>query len=110
MTKGEKQSFKDFTNQKQLRLSDDPNYQVANLSGDASTDNRQYVTEPIENAEALALTQANSGMFMHPMHDVTQTEQINGDKVLEQLQADLAALDQNYEPDGQHDPNEQQNR
>ncbi|MBL0385727.1 hypothetical protein JJB07_03600 [Tumebacillus sp. ITR2] len=109
MTKGEKQSFKDFTNQKQLRLTEDPNYPVQNLSGDESTDNRQYVTEPIENAQALVATQANSGMFMHPMHDVTQTEQINGDQVLEQLQVQLDEFEKNFEPDGQVDPREEQN-
>ncbi|PWK14897.1 hypothetical protein [Tumebacillus permanentifrigoris] len=109
MTKGEKQSFKDFTNQKQLRETDDPNYPVQHLSGDASTDNRQYITEPKENTMALEAIQANSGMFMHPMHDVTQTDHINGDKVLEQLQTDLDKLEQGFEVDeDRHDPNERQ--
>jgi hypothetical protein len=109
VTKGEKQSFKDFTNQKQLRLTEDPNYPVQHLSGDASTDNRQYITEPEHNTAALEAVQANSGMFMHPMHDVTQTDHINGDKVLEQLQVDLAKLEEGIDAgDGQHDPNERQ--
>jgi hypothetical protein len=113
VTKGEKQSFKDFTNQKQLRLTDDPNYPAQNLSGDASTDNRQYVTEPLENTAAMELLQANSGMFMHPMHDVTQTEQVHGDQVLEALQVQLDELEsemQNNGQDGQIDPNETNNR
>lgn len=97
MTKGDKQSFKDFTNQKQLRLTEDPNYPAQNLAGDASTDNRQFITEPAENTMAMQALQANSGMFMHPMHDVTQTEQVHGDKVLEQLQTDLAKLEAGME-------------
>ncbi|MGZ4135872.1 MAG: hypothetical protein ACXVPC_11990 [Tumebacillaceae bacterium] len=110
MTKGDKQSFRHFTNQKQLKLTEDPNYPAQNLSGDASTDNRQYVTEPFENTAAMEALQAQSGMFMHPMHDVTQTDQVHGDKVLEALQVQLDELEsqmQNNGQDGQIDPNEQ---
>lgn len=107
MTEGKKQSFKDFTNQKQLRLTDDPNYPVQHLSGDASTDNRQYITEDASNTIAMETLQAQSGMFMHPMHDVTQTDQVNGDKVLEALQQQLDEMELQIEGgDGQKDPNE----
>ena len=108
MAEGNKQSFRHFTNQKQLRLSEDPNYPVEHLSGDASTDNRQYITEPAENTIALETVQANSGMFMHPMHDVTQTDQINGDQVLEALQQELDDMERQFEGgDGRIDPNEE---
>lgn len=112
MTKGDKQSFRQFTNQKQLRLTADPNYPVQNLSGDASTDNRQYITEDDANTAAMELLQANSGMFMHPMHDVTQTEQVHGDEVLEALQVQLDELEStmDYGREGQRDPNEQQGK
>jgi hypothetical protein len=107
VTKGKKQSFKDFTNQKQLRLTDDPSFPVQHLSGDASTDNRQYITEDTDNTIAMQTIQANSGMFMHPMHDVTQTDQVHGDKVLEALQQELDALEHEVEGgDGRLDPNE----
>jgi hypothetical protein len=89
VTKGEKQSFRHFANQKQLRLTDDPNYDAGKLSGDMSTDNRQYITEPAENTIAMETLQGQSGMFMHPMHDVTATEHVHGDKVLEALQQEL---------------------
>ena len=107
MTEGKKQSFKDFTNQKQLRLTDDPNYPVQHLSGDASTDNRQWLTEDTDAAIALETIQANSGMFMHPMHDVTKLDQVNGDLVLDALQQQLDELELEMEGgDGKIDPNE----
>ncbi|HEU4964298.1 MAG TPA: hypothetical protein VFV52_10670 [Bacilli bacterium] len=93
MSKGDKQSYRHFDNQKQLRLTDDPNFPTETLSGDASTDNRQYQTEDLANTAAMELMQAQSGMFMHPMHDVTQTDQVNGDKVLEAMQADLDEIE-----------------
>ena len=107
MTKGEKQSFKDFTNHKQLDLTDDPNYPVQRLSGDESTDNRQYITENVANTVAMETIQSNSGMFMHPMHDVTQTDHIHGDKVLEALQQELDQMESDIDNgDGRIDPRE----
>lgn len=107
MTKGDKQSFRQFDNQKQLRLTDDPNYDASKLSGDMSTDNRQNVTEPTENRIAMEALQANSGMFMHPMHDVTATDHVHGDKVLEALQQELDDFELEVEGgDGRIDPNE----
>jgi hypothetical protein len=108
VTKGEKQSFRHFDNQKQLELSEDPNYRLQHLSGDQSTDNRMTVTEPEANTMAMAAMQAQSGMFMHPMHDVTATDQVHGDQVLEQLQAELDQLEASmeYGTNGQTDPNE----
>lgn len=111
MPKGEHQSFKDFTNQKQLRLSEDPNYPVQHLSGDASTDNRQYQTENFANTAAMEALQASSGMFMHPMHDVTQTDQLHGDQVLNALQVELDEIESQMDNStGQIDPNEEQGR
>lgn len=107
VTKGKKQSFRQFDNQKQLRLTADPNYDTSRLAGDRSTDNRQYVTEPAENTIAMETLQSNSGMFMHPMHDVTATDHVHGDKVLEALQQELDEFELQVEGgDGQIDPNE----
>ncbi|ASS74160.1 hypothetical protein CIG75_03595 [Tumebacillus algifaecis] len=107
MTDGKKQSFRHFTNQKQLRLTDDPNYDVSKLSGDKSTDNRQSITEPAEDRIAMETVQGNSGMFMHPMHDVTATEHVHGDKVLEALQQELDEFELEVEGgDGRIDPQE----
>ena len=111
VSKGEKQSFKDFTNQKQLRLTEDQNYPVQHLSGDASTDNRQDQTENIANTAAMNVLYADSGLFMHPMHDVTQTNHVNGDKVLQALQVELDELELEFDNStGAIDPNEQQNQ
>ena len=111
MSKGKLQSFEDFTNQKQLRLTQDKNYPVQHLSGDASTDNRQYQTENLANTAALEAVQASTGMFMHPMHDVTQTDQLNGDQVLQALQVELDEIEAQMDHStGQIDPNEEQGR
>ncbi len=111
MTTGKHQSFEDFTNQKQLRLTADKDYPVQHLSGDASTDNRQYQTENLANTAALEAVQASSGMFMHPMHDVTQTDQANGDQVLAALQQQLDDIEEKMDNStGQIDPNEEQDR
>lgn len=108
MTKGDKQSYRHFDNQKQLRLTDDPNFPAETLSGDASTDNRQYQTEDLANTAAMTLMQQQSGLFMHPMHDVTQTDQVNGDKVLQAMQADLDEFERQMAEDstGERDPRE----
>lgn len=107
MTKGEKQSFRHFTNQKQLELTDDPHYPAQRLSGDLSTDNRQNITDARSDTMALQAVQANSGMFMHPMHDVTATEQIHGDQVLDALQVELDVLEREMDVGtGERDPNE----
>ncbi|MFD2169866.1 hypothetical protein [Tumebacillus lipolyticus] len=107
MSKGEKQSFHQFTNQKQLRLTDDPNYETAKLAGDKSTDNRQYITESTDNTLAMEALQAQSGMFMHPMHDVTATDHVHGDAVLEALQQELDQFEKQVEGgDDRIDPQE----
>ena len=46
-------------------------------------------------------------MFMHPMHDVTATEQIHGDQVLDALQVELDVLEREMDVGtGERDPNE----